>query len=70
VDINFVNAEVLKVGPDEVLIIHFKEDFIGPDGVDDGIIEALLDHLKMIGLEYRSLVLVGDAEFSSVKRDD
>lgn len=60
--LTITNAEALVVGPDEVLIIRLPEN-----SQDEGI-ELLLEHLKSIGLEHRSLVFSGEVEFAKVQR--
>lgn len=62
--LEFVNAEVLTVGPDEVLIIRIPDT----NQWDDGITSDLMDHLKSVGLEERSLVFVGEVELTKVTR--
>jgi len=66
-EIKFVNAEVLKVGPDEVLIIKIGET---SDVFDDGsLLNDLNELLAEVGLKDRSLILMGDdIEFTVVEK--
>jgi len=63
--INIVNAEALKVGPDEVLIMRIPD--MGED--TEFLVDGFLSELTALGLEERALVVVGDVEFAVVKRD-
>lgn len=62
-DLNVINAEALRVGPDEVLIIRLNSD------ADEEVAKDLLDYLREVGLEKRSLVFTGDVEFAIVQRE-
>jgi hypothetical protein len=62
--VELVNAEVLSVGPDEVLIIRVPEDTVW----DENSMSDLMDILAKVGLKERSFVIHGDAEFTKVKR--
>ena len=63
--INVVNAEALKVGPDEVLIVRITDQ----GEYTESLVEGFLDELTALGLEERALVVVGDAELAVVKKD-
>lgn len=55
--------EALRVGPDEILVLHLKEDW-EPEFVD-GLVAALED----AGLKGRSLVIFAEGlEFAVVKK--
>lgn len=62
-NVQFVNAEVLTVGPDEVLIIRFPEKA-------DEYTDQIFDALEALGLAERTLVFGGEVELSKVKKDD
>lgn len=62
-NVEFVNADVLTVGPDEHLIIRIGEMSWTPEVLDD-----LMAHLKEVGLAERVLVIQGEQiEFAKVK---
>ena len=63
--INVVNAEALKIGPDEVLILRM--DDMGDD--PQAIVDDLLAHLTALGIEDRTLIIQGDVEMALVKRN-
>jgi len=63
--INVVNAEALKVGPDEVLILRFRDDAL----VSDDLIGQFLDELDRIGIGDRALIVQGDIEWAVVESD-
>lgn len=67
-EIKVVLAEAVVVGPDDRLVIH-----VGRENWGEDVAEALMEHLKGIGLEDRSLVLFGDeikfAKVSSSKEE-
>ena len=63
--IHVVNAEALKVGPDEVLIVRITDQ----GEYTESLVEGFLDELTALGLEERALVVVGDAELAVVKKD-
>ena len=66
--INVVNAEALKVGPDEVLIIKIGEKSMPDDG--EALLNDLSEILTHVGLKDRSFVVTGDdIEFAVVKKD-
>jgi len=66
-DINFVNAEVLKVGPDEVLIIKIGETSVPDD--HELLLNDLNELLTHVGLKDRSFILMGDGiEFTIAKQ--
>lgn len=65
-EVNFVNAEVLTVAPDEVLLIKLPGDVV--DDVDV-LISEMQELLKSVGLENRSFVLVGEFEWAKAKQD-
>jgi len=63
--INVVDAEALKVGPDEVLIVRIAD--MGDE--TQSLVEGFLSELTALGLEDRALVVVGDAEFAVVEKN-
>ena len=66
--INVVDAEALKVGPDEVLIIKIGERSLPDDA--EALLNDLNELLTHVGLKDRSFILAGDdIEFAVVKRN-
>lgn len=63
-EVRIVDAEAIKVGPDEVLILRVKGT-----GFDQEFMGSLSDALEDIGLQGRALVIGNDdVEFAVVKR--
>lgn len=67
-DVNFVNADVLRVAPDEVLVIRMHGS-VGPD--EESLLVAFSDALDTIGLRDRAIIVWTDqdVELAVVKRD-
>lgn len=61
--LKIIDADAIRVGPDEVLIVRLHED----DGLEP---EAVADALSMIGLTGRSLVIKGNVELAVVPRSE
>ena len=64
-DVNLINAEVLRVGPDEVLIIRLPQDTpllrVSPD--DPDIVDGLLSAIEQVGLGGRVMIMQLDARW-------
>ena len=54
-------AEALIVGPDEKLILHLSDEY------DEELVADLHEALDSIGLAERSLILIGEVEFTKVQ---
>jgi hypothetical protein len=64
IEVRFVDAEVLRVGPDEVLIVRLPEDA----GRDDDLLGSMMvDELRRL-LGDRFMVFAGDIEFAVAER--
>lgn len=59
--VNIVDAEALRIGPNERLILSIPEEAISHDGL-----EALVEKLERMGLRDRVLVIVMDGVKLSV----
>ncbi|MFL5309510.1 MAG: hypothetical protein ACJ79H_03545 [Myxococcales bacterium] len=55
--------EALRVGPDEVLVVHLGQEF-------SELVGDVVDDLVRVGLEDRSVVFIGEVRFAVVKKDD
>lgn len=66
-DVNIVNAEALRIGPDEVLIIKIGETSVPDD--HEALLDDLNELLTHVGLKDRSFILMGDdIEFAVAKQ--
>lgn len=65
-EVRVVLADAVVVGPQDRLIIQISDE---NDDWGEGAIESLLDHLKGMGLEDRTLVFFGNAEFVKVTKE-
>ena len=63
--INVVNAQALRVGPDEVLVLGVPD--MGDD--HDKIVEEAIDYLTKIGLKDRFVIVAGDVEMAVVRKN-
>ncbi len=67
VKVEIVNAEVLVVGPDEILLIKIADPFVDTDGRMPEV-DSFLAELERLGLSDRSVVIAGDVELAKVQR--
>ncbi len=68
VKVEIVNAEVLVVGPDEILIVKIDEPFVDEETGESDTVNAFLAELERLGLSDRSVVIAGDVELAKVQR--
>lgn len=58
VTVRLVEAEALRVGPDEVLVVRLPQD------TDPHVVQGLADALSLVGLGSRVLVIGLDAQLA------
>ena len=65
-DVNLINAEVLRVAPDEVLVIKLPKDW--PQDDDHDIVAEMITAIERVGLGGRCMVVAGELEMAVVPR--
>ena len=58
--VEVVEAEVLRLQPDEILILRL------PEGADLEMVDLVADALSQVGLKDRSLVLSGEIDIAVI----
>lgn len=71
VEVKLVEAEALRVGPDEVLIVRLPQNMpVVDDENPQALIDGLMEALVAVGLEGRCLVMCLDAELAVVPKSE
>jgi len=63
-DVRIIDAEVLRVGPDEVLVVKLPGEIVEEHGA--AAVNDLAEAFNQLGLKGRAIVVAGDIEFAVV----